>query len=447
MNEDAAIAGLREALKVSPENVPLRKHLAGELARRGRWAEAETELREALKRVPREVDLETDLARCFYEQGKNSEALAVVESLINRDPALAEALVLHARLMLRAGQFQLAAGSYRRALESDVRVRDEALASQLGLGAGADAARAGAEPERVPTDLSSQAPEVEVERPKVAFADVGGMDKVKEEIRLKIILPLSHPEIYAAYGKKAGGGILLYGPPGCGKTHIARATAGEVQAGFISVGLHDVLDMWIGSSEKNLHSIFDRARHSRPCVLFFDEADALGASRTDMRTHGGRQVINQFLSELDGLAGNNEGLLVLAATNTPWHLDAAFRRPGRFDRIIFVPPPDEAARAQILEILMRGKPAEALDCAKVARNTEGFSGADLKAVVDLAVEEKLRASLSRGLPTPILSADLLKAAKQVKPSTREWFATARNYALFANEGGTYDEILKYPDRR
>ena len=149
----------------------------------------------------------------------------------------------------------------------------------------------------------------------------------------------------------------MYGPPGCGKTFLSRATAGEVQARFLSVGLSDVLDMWIGNSERNLHELFQQARRNKPCVVFFDEVDALGASRSDMRHSGGRHLINQFLSELDGIEANNDGLLILAATNAPWHLDNAFRRPGRFDRIVFVPPPDQPARASIVQLMLSGKPA------------------------------------------------------------------------------------------
>src|SRR5436305_62231 len=195
----------------------------------------------------------------------------------------------------------------------------------------------------------------DIERPKVTFADIGGMEHVKEEVRIKIIHPLTHPELYKAYGKKTGGGILMYGPPGCGKTHLARATAGEIKAGFISVGINDVLEMWIGNSERNLHALFEQARRNKPCVLFFDEVDALGARRSDMQHSAGRHLINQFLAEMDGIQASNEGVLILAATNSPWHLDPAFRRPGRFDRVLFVPPPDAAARAAILRIQCREK--------------------------------------------------------------------------------------------
>lgn len=235
----------------------------------------------------------------------------------------------------------------------------------------------------------------------------------------------------------------MYGPPGCGKTHLARATAGEVKASFLAVGINDVLDMWIGTSERNLHALFEQARRSAPCVLFFDEVDALGASRTDMRSSAGRHLINQFLSEMDGVHASNEGVLILAATNAPWHLDPAFRRPGRFDRILFVPPPDGAARSAILEILARGKPAEDIDFDHVAKKAADFSGADLKAVIDRAVEGKLAEAMRTGVPGPLTTKDLVAAAKSCKPTTRDWFATARNYALYSNEGGQYDDVLEY----
>jgi len=284
---------------------------------------------------------------------------------------------------------------------------------------------------------------VPIERPDHGFELVGGMEIVKDEIRVKIIYPLQHADMYAAYGKKVGGGILLYGPPGCGKTFLARATAGEVKSTFISVGISDVLGMWLGTSEKNLHELFQQARRTKPCVLFFDEVDALGASRSDMKRSAGRHLINQFLSELDGVDTDNDGVLCLAATNTPWHLDTAFRRPGRVDRVIFVPPPDEQARQQILDLQLVGKPTDTIDTRKIAAKTADYSGADLKAIVDRAVEAKLHEAVKVGMPKPLVTKDLLTAAKQVRPSTREWFSTARNHALYANEGGLYDEILEY----
>jgi SpoVK/Ycf46/Vps4 family AAA+-type ATPase len=399
--------------------------------------------------------------------------LVIVESVIKQSTVPPRAYLLHARLALQAGEPRLAAQEYAKARDADASLADGGLEQDLSAylprrpepkratpkppaplptSNAEDAEESASNPfspdeietaEALPAgDLPSDAT-AEIERPTTAFADVGGMEGVKEEIRMKIILPLQQPALFKAYGKKAGGGILMYGPPGCGKTFLARATAGEVQGSFLAIGINDVLDMWIGQSEKNLHAVFEQARAHRPCVLFFDEVDALGANRTDMLKSGGRQIINQFLSELDGVTSSNEGVLILAATNAPWHLDPAFRRPGRFDRILFVPPPDLSARAAILRVLLRGKPVAEIDFDQIAKKTDGFSGADLKAVVDQTVEEKLREAMKAGALKPIVGKDLLEAVKKLKPTVRDWFETARNYALYANQSGLYDDILTY----
>ena len=201
--------------------------------------------------------------------------------------------------------------------------------------------------------------------------------------------------------------------------------------------------MWIGQSEKNLNKYFELARENTPCVIFLDEVDALGAKRSDMRQSAGKNVINQFLSELDGIESNNEGILVIGATNVPWHLDPAFRRPGRFDRIIFVPPPDESSKEAILKLKLEGKPQKDIDFKKIAKKTKDYSGADINAIIDIAVENILEKALETGDPKPITTADLLDAIKKHRASTTEWFTTAKNYAMFANKSGLYDDILKY----
>jgi SpoVK/Ycf46/Vps4 family AAA+-type ATPase len=445
---EETLKALRDALRLSPENVPLRKHLAETLLGMGNSKEAEVEFREALRRSPKDETLKLGLVRAFFANEKRSEALVVLEELIRTSSRPAQAYLLHARFLYEAGQIEHAVREYKKAIDSDSSVADADLAEKLGVGRSAAEAWEVVDGRvREPAGEEPSVRDLRLERPAGGFKSVGGLEAVKDEIRMKIINPLLHPELFHAYGKKVGGGILLYGPPGCGKTHLARATAGEISAGFLAVGIHDVLDMWIGASERNLHDVFEQARRARPCVVFFDEVDALGASRTDMRGAAGRHVINQFLSELDGVGSDNDGVLVLAATNAPWHLDGAFRRPGRFDRIIFVPPPDEAARQAILEVHLEGKPRGEVDLAQVARKTDRFSGADLKAVVDLAIEDKLKDAMRQGLPLPLATKDLLAAAKKVKPSTRDWFATARNYTLYSNEGGLYDDVKPWLDLR
>lgn len=442
-----ALDALRQAIRTAPDNIDLVDHLGKMLLSLLRGNEAAEVYLAALQRRPGDARLQLGLAESFWRSDRTSHALAIVETLVKGPQPSAQAWLMHARLMQAEGDSRAAAASYRQALDADPECRDNDLASFLGLDE--DTSKEG-EPQKqraawgdedvVDNDNEEVA---DVERPNITFSEVGGMEAVKEDIRIKIIYPLQHPEMYAAYGKKAGGGILMYGPPGCGKTLLARATAGEVKSRFMSIGINDVLDMWIGNSEKNLHALFEQARRNRPCVLFFDEVDALGASRSDMRRTGGRHLINQFLSEMDGAEGDNDGVLCLGATNAPWHLDSAFKRPGRFDRLIFVPPPDEAARAEILSIALKGKPLDNVETQKIAAKTANFSGADLHAVVDTAVEAKLHEALKTGKPKPLTTADVLAAAKSRKPTTLEWFATARNHALYANEGGDYDPILKY----
>ncbi|MDP3072710.1 MAG: AAA family ATPase [Opitutaceae bacterium] len=460
---------LREALSLAPDNLPLLLHVAETVLRSGGFAVAEVLCKRALALEPRHTGAKLGLAAAFFAQGKHGPALVIVEDMVKGDTADPRALILHARLALHAGEPRLAARQYARAREADASLADRGLEKSLGeflpvrpapqLPKPAAPAPEPETPsfnfgdqdrdeetrERLPAgDLPGESRTAEEpEKPTTTFADVGGMEAVKEEVRMKIILPLQQPDLFKAYGKKIGGGILMYGPPGCGKTFLARATAGEVSAGFLSVGISDVLDMWIGQSEKNLHGIFAQARAHRPCVLFFDEVDALGANRTDMLKSGGRQIINQFLSELDGVTSSNEGVLILAATNAPWHLDPAFRRPGRFDRILFVPPPDAPARASILQLTLQGKPTGEIDFDTLAKKSDGFSGADLKAVIDVAVEAKLREAMKAGSLQAITTRDLLDAIKRHKPTVSDWFQTARNHALYANQSGLYDDILAY----
>ncbi len=439
---DHTIAALRAALDASPDNHALRRHLAETLLGFGRHAEAEAEWKQVLQQRPQDEDAMLGLARTFRVQGKTSPAHVVLEQLVAR--GVLRARVERAWLLLAEGDVPGAVRDYKAALFDDPGLRDRELGERLGVSAAheADASIVDGR-ERVEAGDGEIRRTPELERPAITFAQVGGMHDLKQEIRRKILLPLQKPELFQAYGKKAGGGILMYGPPGCGKTFLARATAGEVGARFLSIGIHDVLDMWVGQSERNLHDVFDHARNNRPCVLFFDEVDALGASRSDLKTSAGRHTINQFLSELDGVQHGNEGILVLAATNAPWHMDAAFQRPGRFDRVLFVPPPDATARAEILRLCLQGRPQSVIDHEQIAKKTDGFSGADLAAVVDGAVESKLDDAMASGEVVPLTTKDLLAVVKQRRPTTKEWFAAARNYVLYANEGGKYDDLKRY----
>ena len=283
-----------------------------------------------------------------------------------------------------------------------------------------------------------------IETSDITFEDVGGMSDLKEEIKLNIIYPFKNPELFIQYGKKAGGGILLYGPPGCGKTYIAKATANECGATFFNISIADILDMHVGVSEQKLREVFRTARRKAPSVIFIDEIDALGNDR--MKTGDNvyaRTLVNQFLSELDGLGSDNTSVMILGATNVPWFVDTALKRPGRLDKTIFVPPPEKSARAKIFELLLNGKPVEKIDYNLLAANTSSFSSADIKAVCNAAIDMKIREAMKTGQKGLISTQDLLQAIKKINPSTAEWLYTAENYVKYSNQSGMYDAVLDY----
>jgi transitional endoplasmic reticulum ATPase len=427
------INNLLDALALSSTNIPLRLQVASMMLQEKMFDEAATQFGEVLKQQYGNIPAQLGLAECYFNQQKFSTAIVIYEQLQNN--LKTEDRVRLVKSLIKENSMPQAIEEYQKLIVMQPGFKDDEIDAQLRMPSMNESFN---EEEFLNDDNAWF-----MEKPTIKFSDVGGMQKVKEEISIKIIQPLTNPDLYKAFGKKIGGGILLYGPPGCGKTFIAKATAGEINAKFINIGLHDILDMWIGNSEKNLHEIFELARRNTPCVLFFDEVDAMGASRSEVKQSAMRHVINQFLAELDGAESNNDGVLILAATNAPWSVDAAFRRPGRFDRIVFVEPPDDVARQEIIKSQLLEKPVGEIDIKKIAAATPEYSGADIKAVIDIATEEKLRDSMRAGSIQPINTKDLLNAAKQHRSTTSEWFASARNYALYANESGLYDDILKY----
>lgn len=470
----ADITALKQALSVSPDNVPLLLMLGEAYMEQFSLEEASEAFEKALQVEPQNPVAKTHIAQLLELNGKTSEAILRLEQLCSESPNHAPAWLLRTKLVLGEGNAKEARECYEKAIQIEPGLSDSELLKRI-RGAGGKRYEPGkgstgpipqatadfqagaffdAEYEDDDDDDDDEAffgngdddSDLELEfeqKTDVNFTRVGGMEQVKEDIRMKILYPMENKDLFEAYGKKAGGGVLLYGPPGCGKTLISRATAGEINAKFLSVGLHQILDMWIGKSEEKLHEIFELARRNAPSVLFFDEVDALAADRKDMRTSAGRTLINQFLAELDSESAKNDGVLVLGATNAPWHLDSAFLRPGRFDRLIFVPPPDEPARSEIIKIMADGKPVTGLDPAGLSKRVKDFSGADIKAMFDQAIEASLAEAMKSGKIVPVTQKQLARSAKQVKPSTRKWFESAKNYALYANQSGFYDDVLDY----
>ena len=275
------------------------------------------------------------------------------------------------------------------------------------------------------------------------LADVGGMQSVKDRLTMAFLAPLRNPEIRKLYGKSLNGGLLLYGPPGCGKTYIARALAGELGAAFMNVRISDIMARYFGESEANLHELFETARANAPVVLFLDEIDALGMRRSNVSYSGMRPLTNQLLMELDGIGSDNEGVFVLAATNTPWDVDPALRRPGRFDRSVAVLPPDGPARQAVLYHHLKSRPVEGIDLGYLVQCTNGFTGADLAHLVDSAVEYAMMDSLRTGNVRMVTMQDFLRALEQIRPSAGPWFVTARNIVEYGNREGEYDDLAEY----
>ena len=438
--EPTVLDSLRKAVEAMPDDVPLRLHLATLLLRGGQRDEAIRQLGAVLQRDPanaaalgllRDGPAQPEAA----SQPPPDETDISAERTVVRPP--------HADPAEPGGQAEPggpAAGgrpSQYDWSQAEDELRDVLPAMFVGQGEAADPAAAGLD----------EADSYDAEHAGLTLTDVAGMTEVKQRLEAAFLAPMRNPDLRRLYGKSLRGGLLLYGPPGCGKTFIARAVAGELGAKFISVSFADIIDMFVGQSERNIHELFEIARRNAPCVLFLDEVDAIGQKRSQLRHTPMRSAVNQLLLELDDISGNNEGVFLLAATNHPWDVDSALRRPGRFDRTLLVLPPDAAAREGVFRYHLKDRPVAGIDLAKLASSTDGYSGADIAHICETAAERALMDSVQRGEARMIGPPDLEAAIGEVKPSLGAWFDTARNVVLFANEGGTYDDLAAYLRKR
>lgn len=261
------------------------------------------------------------------------------------------------------------------------------------------------------------------EKPNVSWNDIAGLQNAKQAIEDAIILPLRYPELFK--GMPTWKGILLFGPPGCGKTMLAKAAATECNATFFNVSAADIMVKWVGDSEQRIKALFEMARKSQPSIIFLDEIDALGVERTGVESAVSTRVLSQMLQMMDGvLSKPDDRIVVLGATNRPWNIDSALLR--RFDKRILVPLPDTVARKEIFEVTIRKMPnlklADDVDLNELARLTEGFSGDDIKKLCMDAWyipihELKQQNMLSTGIPRPVSRKDFLEALQMRRPST------------------------------
>ncbi len=443
-------------------------------------------LRKAVEAMPDDVPLRVHLATLLLRAGQRDEAIRHVGAVLQRDPGNGEALAL----LQQPPASGTGPGAPDQAVSPETdrppaapgspdegrgapRGQNEGHGSSGGQNGPAGTrppGRAGQAPDfdwsqaeselrdvLPPMFVGGDASETEApaeavdsfdaERSTLKLADVAGMTQVKERLEAAFLAPMRNPELRKLYGKNLRGGLLLYGPPGCGKTFIARAVAGELGARFMAVSFADIIDMFVGQSERNIHELFEIARRNAPCVLFLDEVDAIGQKRSQLRNTPMRSAVNQLLLELDDVDGGNDGVFLLAATNHPWDVDSALRRPGRFDRTLLVLPPDGTAREAVFRYHLRERPVAGVNLARLAKLTDGYSGADIAHICETASERALMDSIHRGEARMIGQPDLEASIAEVKPSLGAWFDTARNVALFANEGGAYDDLANYLKKR
>ena len=461
MEPDPLLDSLRNAVTAMPDDVPLRLHLAALLLRGGQRDEAVRHLAAVLQREPGNGE-----ALAMLTTGSAGTASAGTAGPPVPAGPLAGEDASAALPRDRSGEPVRSAGA-----DGDAAVAQAPDEPEVSAEPGGGPAAPAGEPadgydwsqaenelrDVLPAMFVGEAGSVsagldeagayDAEHTGLTLADVAGLDEVKKRLEAAFLAPMRNPELRKLYGKSLRGGLLLYGPPGCGKTFVARAVAGELGARFITVSFADLIDMFVGRSERNIHDLFEVARRNAPCVVFLDEVDAIGQKRSQLRNTPMRSAVNQLLLELDDVASDNTGVFLLAATNHPWDVDSALRRPGRFDRTLLVLPPDGPAREGVFRFHLRDRPVAGIDLARLSRLTDGYSGADIAHVCETAAERALLDSVSRGEPRLIGQADLEASIVEVKPSLGTWFETARNVALFANEGGTYDDLVAYLRKR
>lgn len=341
----------------------------------------------AIKDYDKAIALNPNYLKAFYNRGLSYASLEEYEKavedftkVIDLKQDFAEAYHLRGLAFEYSGNLSSAMADYTKALELNPELTEAkthleaAKAKQDQEGKGGEGGAGGA------GDIKM------LQKPNMNFEDVAGMETMKEEIREAVVYPMINPELARKYGKLGGGGILMYGPPGCGKTFIVKAAAGECKSGFVNAKLSDLLDMYVGNTEKNIHKVFELARKNPPCMLFFDEIDAIGGRRDQQE---GQQymkmAVNQLLYEMDGVEANNQNVLVIAATNAPWDVDPALRRSGRFSKTIYLPEPDLKSRISILKLHAKKRPLSiGIPFMLLGLATTGYASADLKSVVDEA---------------------------------------------------------------
>lgn len=425
-NFDKGIADYSKSAELDPKNPVIYNN-------RGDAYYRKQQFNEAIEDYDRALALNPKYLKAFYNRGLAYACLQDYEKavedfteVIKLNSSFSEAYHIRGLAYDYLNQLDKAIADYDKAIELNpqfteaINHRDIAKGKQSG-GGGTQAIGEGQQNQGINAAKL-------LTKPTMKFDQVAGMHKMKEEINEAIVYPLLKPDLARKYGKLAGGGIMLYGPPGCGKTFIMKAAAGECQSNFINAKISDIVDMYVGNTEKNLHNIFETGRKNSPCIIFFDEVEAMGGRREDMTQSNAhmKMAVNQMLFEMDGVESNNANVLVVGATNAPWDVDPALRRSGRFGKAIIIPEPDFKSRSEILKLQVKKVPAASGICyTRLALATVGYASADLKAVVEEAAAIPWRTAFKSGRQRAVNTEDFIAAIKKKKSSLPPWYAQAK----------------------
>ncbi|MDD2655247.1 MAG: AAA family ATPase [Candidatus ainarchaeum sp.] len=416
-NYDKSIADYSKAAELDPKNPNIYNNKGDAFYRKQDYASAIKDYDKAVMLNPNYLKALYNRALSYASLEDYDKAVEDFTKVVRLKPDFAEAYHLRGLAYEYAGDLDGAIKDYEKALElnpglSEARSHMEAAKSKQKSGSGGEGGTS----------------EIKVlKKPTMNFSDVAGMEKMKEEIREDVIYPMAKPELARKYGKLGGGGLMMYGPPGCGKTFIVKAAAGECEASFINAKLSDLLDMYVGNTEKNIHKVFETARKNTPCILFFDEVDAIGGRRDQQEgAQYMKMAVNQMLYEMDGIEAGNQNVLVIAATNAPWDVDPALRRSGRFGKTVYVPEPDIVSRYAIIKMHAKKLPlASFIPYWRLAVATAGYASSDLKAVVEEAAAIPWREAFKHGKERSITGSDFLAAVRKKKSSLPPWYEQAK----------------------
>ena len=421
---DKSVGDYTKAAELDPRNAVIYNNRGDAYYRKQDFDRAIVDYDKAIALNPKYLKAFYNRGLAYACQQDYERAVKDFDKVIELNPSFAEAYHIRGLAFDYMGNYERAIADYEKSIELNPDF-DEAKthleqAKQKQAGGGGGGATTTGQDGNIINAVKL------LSKPNMTFVEVAGLEKVKDLINDMIVYPLMQPDLARKYGKLGGGGVMLYGPPGCGKTYIVKAAAGECKSSFINAKISDIMDMYVGNTEKNLHNIFETARKNAPCMIFFDEVEALGGRRDEMKQQPYQKMaVNQLLYEMDGLEAKNENVLVLGATNAPWDVDPALRRSGRFSKIIFIPEPDRKSRAQIFKLHAKRFPCSRwINFGRLARCTIGYASADIKQICDDAAAVPWKEAFKGGREREVRMGDFLKAVRQKKSSLPPWYESA-----------------------